>query len=113
MRAQPIEDGQDECGRLAGAGLGRGEHVATLQHERDRRFLDGCRDFVAFFGHHLDEIGRDAERVEGQAWAPAWVTSRARARERDGGTGFPIVRNGAHRAWAARSIAEIGGAPAH
>ena len=68
VRAQPVEDGQDECGGLPGAGLRRREDVTTLQDEWDRSFLDRCRDLVAFFGHHLDEIGREAERVECQAW---------------------------------------------
>ena len=72
----------------------------------------GVGSVVALFGDRLEEIGRQAERVEGQTWAPAWVPSRARARERDGGPGIRW-REWAHRAWAARSIAEIGGAPAH
>ena len=39
---QPVEDGQHEGGGLAGAGLGGGEDIAALEHERDGRGLDGC-----------------------------------------------------------------------
>ena len=64
--AQAVEDGQREGGGLAGAGLRGGEQVAALEDEWDRGGLDGRRGRVALFGDGPDEIGREAEGIEGQ-----------------------------------------------
>ena len=61
LAAQAIEDGQDEGGGLAGAGLGGGEHVAALEDERDGGRLDGGRGLVSLLGDHAHEVGRQAE----------------------------------------------------
>ena len=66
MLAQAVEDRQREGRRLAGAGLGGGEEVASLEDERDGGVLDGCRGRVALLGDGPDEIGREAEGIEGQ-----------------------------------------------
>ena len=68
VRPQPVEDGQGEGRRLAGAGLGGGEDVAALEDERDGRGLDRGGGGVALLGDGLQQIGRQAERVKGQAW---------------------------------------------
>src|SRR6185503_6438252 len=51
---------------LAGAGLSGGEHVAACEDEGDGLRLDGSRDDVALLLDGLEEIGREAERIEGQ-----------------------------------------------
>ena len=38
---QPLQHGQDEAGRLAGAGLGAGKEIAASQHGRNGLQLDG------------------------------------------------------------------------
>ena len=82
------------------------------QHERDRCGLDGRRGFVAFLGHHLDEIGREAERCRrssvGSCVDPVATAGMGR---RDGGRRIVRSRVWGTSARAARSIAEIGGAP--
>ncbi len=62
---EALEHGQDEGGRLAGPGLGAGEHVAALQDERDRLLLDGGGFRVALLGHGAKELGRQPEGIEG------------------------------------------------
>ena len=42
-----LQGGQDEGGRLAGAGLGATQEVASLQGERDGLLLDGGGVYVA------------------------------------------------------------------
>ena len=59
--AEAVEDGQDEGGRLAGAGLRRGEDVSALEDERDGRLLDGGRGRIPLLGDHAHEVGRQAE----------------------------------------------------
>ena len=63
---QAVQDGQREGRGLAGAGLGGGEEVASLEDEGDRFGLDGRRGRVALLGDGPDEIGREAEGIEGQ-----------------------------------------------
>ena len=106
---QAVEDGQREGRGLAGAGLGGGEDVAACEDDGDGGCLDRRRGRVALLGDGLQQIGREAERIEGQACAPAWIPAVA-------GGGLPGARrrpNGgrpaacAVRPWAARSIADI------
>ncbi len=59
--AEAVEDGQDEGGRLAGAGLRSGEDVSALEDERDGRLLDGGRGRIPLLGDHAHEVGRQAE----------------------------------------------------
>ena len=61
---EQLEHGQHEGGRLAGAGLGAGEHVATGEHERDRLGLDGGGFRVALLGDGTEELGRQPEVIE-------------------------------------------------
>ena len=61
---EQLEHGQDERGRLAGAGLGAGEHVATGEHERDRLGLDRGGLGVALLGDGTEELGRQPEVIE-------------------------------------------------
>ncbi len=65
--AEPVEDRQHEGRGLARPGLGGGEDVAALEHEWDGRRLDGRRCDVALFRDRAEEVGRQAERIEGQA----------------------------------------------
>ena len=103
--------GQDEGGGLAGAGLGGGEDVAALEDERDGRRLDRGGGRIAFLGDGAEEIGREAERVEGQAWAPAWRSRRDPGAGSSRRQGPDRRRESERRSRAARSIPEIGGAP--
>ena len=63
-RVEQLQHGQHEGGRLAGAGLGAGEHVATGEHERDRLGLDGGGFRVALLGDGTEELGRQPEVIE-------------------------------------------------
>ena len=106
---QAVEDGQREGRRLAGPGLGGGEDVAAGEDEGDGGCLDRRRGGVALFGDGLQQIGRQAERIEGQAWcscmgpghrggrAPGSATARRTA----------VGPQVAVRSLAARSIADI------
>ena len=61
---QALEHRQHEGGRLAGPGLGAGEHVAALEDERDRLLLDGGGFGVALLGDGAKELGRQPETIE-------------------------------------------------
>ncbi|KAG0934333.1 hypothetical protein G6F31_016130 [Rhizopus arrhizus] len=61
QRHQPVQDGQCERGRLAGAGL-RGAHdIAPFHHDGDGLGLDGRGDRVAGFGDGLQQQGVQPE----------------------------------------------------
>ena len=64
-RVEALEHRQHEGGRLAGAGLGAGEHVAAGEHERDRLGLDGGGLGVALPRDGAKELGRQPEVIEG------------------------------------------------
>ena len=68
VRAQPVEDGEGEGRGLAGPGLGGGEDIASREDEGDGGGLDRGGGGVALFRDGPQQIGRQAERVEGQAW---------------------------------------------
>ena len=78
------------------------------EDEGDGCCLDRRRGRVALLGDGPQQIGREAERIEGQAWAPARIPAIAWAgsRERDGGR-TAVGPQVAVRPSAARSIAEI------
>ena len=61
---QPLEDREDERGRLAGPGLGTRKHVAPGEHERDRGRLDGRGLGVALVRDRAEELGRQPELIE-------------------------------------------------
>ncbi len=63
-RVEQLEHRQHEGGRLAGAGLGAGEQVATGEDERDRLALDGGGFRVALVGDGTKELGRQPETIE-------------------------------------------------
>jgi hypothetical protein len=88
VTAKAIEDRQRERGRLAGAGLGGGEDVAALEDEGDGGRLDGRWDGISLLHDGSEEIGRQAELVEGQALLlhGSLAVAGGDPRERDGGT---------------------------
>jgi len=53
MDQHPLQQGQRERRRLAGAGLGRAHDVVPLQHWRDCLRLDRRHGLVAQIGHGL------------------------------------------------------------
>ena len=63
-RVEALDHRQHEGGRLAGPGLGSGEHVAARQDERDRLGLDGRGFRVALLGDGTEELGRQPETIE-------------------------------------------------
>ncbi len=58
---EPLQHRQHECGRLAGAGLGAGEHVAAGEHGGNRPLLNGGRGVVALVGDRAQQLGREPE----------------------------------------------------
>jgi hypothetical protein len=90
----PIEDREDEGGRLSGAGLRGREDVAALEDERDGGRLDGGRFVVAFLGDRAEKVGRQAEGVEGQAFSGrvAGVPRVPRAGRGRGRAGMSVAR---------------------
>jgi hypothetical protein len=62
---EPLEDRQDECSRLAGAGLGASEEVAAGQNEWDRLCLDGGGLGIALVRDSAEKLGREPEGIEG------------------------------------------------
>ena len=63
---EQLEHGQDERGRLAGAGLGAGEQVTPGEHERNRLALDGSGIGVALRLDGAEQFGPQPEFREGQ-----------------------------------------------
>ena len=116
---------RSSCWRARAAGRGSGRTKAAVlpvpvwaaaRTSRPSRtsgmaaVLDGRGSGVAFLGDGAEEIGREAERVEGQAGSCLEIPSRpgAGSSRRQG----PDRRRGTERrSRAARSIPEIGGAP--
>ncbi len=63
---QPVEHGQHESGRLAGAGLGAGQQVATAEDDGDGLGLDGRRLGVALLADGAQGLGSQPKGREGQ-----------------------------------------------
>ncbi len=61
---EPLDERQHEGGRLAGPGLGAGEDVTSLQHERDGLALDRRGFGVALAGDSAEQLGRQPETIE-------------------------------------------------
>jgi hypothetical protein len=61
---EPLEQGQAEGGRLAGAGLGAGEDVLARQRGRDCRGLDRRRGGEAELAHGTEERRAEAQCVK-------------------------------------------------
>src|SRR5207237_1268712 len=53
---KPLENRQDERRRLAGAGLGGTDQIATGKRQRDGFLLNGGGALVAFFGYGADQL---------------------------------------------------------
>jgi hypothetical protein len=64
LRGQLLKHGQGEARRLAGARLGAGQHVATLEDHGDGLQLDGGWRSVAFVGYRTKQLGRKAEGIK-------------------------------------------------
>ena len=75
-----VQDGQQEGGRLAGAGLGGGDEVAAGEDGRDGLGLDGRGLGVAHLADGLDQDGVQAEGFERHSGTPR-ATSGAAAKE--------------------------------
>ena len=58
---ESLEQRQDECGRLAGAGLGQAQNVASFETERNRLGLDRTRGFEASLAKRRREGGDRGE----------------------------------------------------
>ena len=65
--ADPLDEREPEGERLAGAGLGLAADVAPGEAVADRERLDGERVVDAVAREGVDEVGRNAERLEGRA----------------------------------------------
>src|SRR5258706_6121515 len=74
---QPLEDREDERGRLAGPGLGPGENIATREDEGDRLALDGGGLGVALVRYGAEQFGRQPEDIEGH-WKQQLLTGPSR-----------------------------------
>ena len=69
-RVESLDHRQDECGGLAGAGLGAGEQVPAIEDEGDGLGLDRGRLGVALVGDRAEKLGGQPEMVEGHAITP-------------------------------------------
>ena len=67
---QAVEEGQDERGGFAGAGLGQTHDVAPFQNGRDGLLLDGSGDDVALLGDVLQQARVEAQRLEAHGESP-------------------------------------------
>ena len=63
---------QAETGGLAGSGLGDAQNILALQGVRNRLFLNGCRGFIAGFGHSLQNARVEREVGEFGHKRPVW-----------------------------------------
>ncbi len=70
--AKELQDRQDERGRLAGAGLGGSEQIASGQNDRDRLALHRGRVEVSLVRDGAEELGRQPEVRERHGHAPGW-----------------------------------------
>jgi len=61
LGGEVLQDRQHERGRLAGAGLRTGEHIAAGEHCGYRLALDGGGGGVALFGHGTGQLGFQPE----------------------------------------------------
>ena len=52
---QPLQNGQGEGGRLAGAGLGAAQHVLSRQRQGDGLFLNGGGPLIALLPHRRQQ----------------------------------------------------------
>ena len=77
---KPLENRQDERGRLAGAGLGGTDQIATGERQRDGFLLNGGGALVAFFGYGADQLGNQPEGGEWHA-APSYGVEGETSRE--------------------------------
>ena len=62
--AEHLHDRQSEGRRLAGAGLGAGEEVASGEDHRDRLGLDGGGGGIALAGNGAQQFGAQTERFK-------------------------------------------------
>ncbi len=58
---QALQHRQRKTGGLAGAGLGRGQHVLAGQNDRDGLLLNGRRGVIAVRRHGTTQLGAQAE----------------------------------------------------
>jgi len=61
LRGEPLQDGQGEARRLAGAGLGGAQKVAPGKDDGDGLRLDGGGFGVTLLGNSAEQLGRQAE----------------------------------------------------
>src|SRR5712692_2021075 len=62
---EPMEDGEEESRRLAGARLGGADYVPPGENRRDSLFLDGRGGLVPEAIHRTEQDGIEPQRVEG------------------------------------------------
>ena len=61
MTSQAVQQGQRESGRLSSPRLRTAQHVAPLEHKRDRLRLNGCRVRVSLLGNRLEKLGQEIQ----------------------------------------------------
>jgi hypothetical protein len=66
LRLEPLQDGQRERGRLAGAGLGEPHDVPPIEQRRNRTLLDGRGRLVAEIAEGVDDRRDQPEVGEGR-----------------------------------------------
>ena len=64
LRAQDLEEGKREAGRLAGAGLGRAQEVLAGEYNGNGLRLDGGGRGIALFRDCAEELRLQPERVK-------------------------------------------------
>src|SRR5689334_1914097 len=85
---EPLQNGQDERGGLAGAGLSGAPDVATGDDGRNRGRLDRRGHLVSEIDHRTDERCGETERGEGVHFGARGACNGSRS---DAVKTFPVV----------------------
>ena len=86
---EPLEYGDGEGRRLAGAGLGAADQVSPLQHGGDGLGLDGRRHGVPQFVHRAEQLGQQVEFLKSHN-VPFSIKIRSECTAPDGAAPFII-----------------------
>ena len=97
LRGKPLQRGQDECRRLAGAGLRGRDDVASGEQHRNRLRLDRRRFGIAAFGERLQQRRHQVQVFESHEFP---ISGHTRAQ-------MAAHTRGARRAYVRSAISQV------